>query len=121
MKAITILQPFAWLIVAGIKDVENRTWRTKYRGPLLIHAGKRLHSTPIEMIEAQMSIAIPRDALEFGGVIGCVELVDVVEKSPSRWFSGPYGFVLARARSVSFEPVRGAQRLFDHTCAAKIK
>lgn len=113
MKAITILQPYAWLIVAGVKDVENRTWRTNYRGPLLIHAGKRLHSTSIEAIETQMRIAIPRDKLNLGGIVGCVDLVDVVEESTSRWFSGPFGFVLARARPISFEPVRGAQRLFD--------
>jgi len=42
MKAILIRQPWAWLIVHGYKDVENRTWSTKYRGPILIHAGKTL-------------------------------------------------------------------------------
>ena len=34
MKALTIKQPWASLIVHGIKDIENRTWRTDYRGPL---------------------------------------------------------------------------------------
>lgn len=38
MKAISIRQPWAWLIVNGFKDIENRSWRTKYRGPVLIHA-----------------------------------------------------------------------------------
>ena len=42
MKAISIRQPWAWLIVHGYKDVENRTWATKHRGPILIHAGKTL-------------------------------------------------------------------------------
>ena len=40
MKAITIKQPFASLIAAGIKEYEFRTWKTKYRGEILIHAGK---------------------------------------------------------------------------------
>jgi len=40
MKAITILQPYASLIASGAKWVENRTWQTRYRGPLAIHAGK---------------------------------------------------------------------------------
>ncbi len=40
MKALTISQPFADLIALGLKWVENRTWRTSYRGPLAIHAGK---------------------------------------------------------------------------------
>lgn len=37
-KAISIKQPWAYLICAGIKDVENRTWATKYRGRVYIHA-----------------------------------------------------------------------------------
>lgn len=40
MKAITIKQPFASLIAAGVKEYEFRTWKTKYRGEILIHAGK---------------------------------------------------------------------------------
>lgn len=40
MKAITIKQPFASLIAAGLKEYEFRTWKTKYRGEILIHAGK---------------------------------------------------------------------------------
>lgn len=35
MKALTIKQPWASLIVHGIKDIENRTWRTDYRGPVI--------------------------------------------------------------------------------------
>ena len=38
VKIISVRQPWAWLIVAGHKDIENRTWRTSYRGRLLIHA-----------------------------------------------------------------------------------
>ena len=40
MKVITIKQPFASLIAAGIKEYEFRTWKTKYRGEIFIHAGK---------------------------------------------------------------------------------
>ena len=42
MKAITIKQPFASLIAAGIKEYEFRTWKTNYRGEILIHAGKSI-------------------------------------------------------------------------------
>ena len=38
MKTLSVKQPWSTLICAGVKDVENRTWRTEYRGPLLIHA-----------------------------------------------------------------------------------
>lgn len=40
MKALSIRQPWAWLIVNGFKDIENRSWDTKYRGLVLIHASK---------------------------------------------------------------------------------
>lgn len=40
MRALTICQPYAHLIARGEKPIENRVWRTAYRGPLLIHAGK---------------------------------------------------------------------------------
>lgn len=40
MKVITIKQPFATLIAAGIKEYEFRTWKTKHKGEILIHTGK---------------------------------------------------------------------------------
>lgn len=40
MKALTISQPYASLIADGEKWIENRTWETRYRGRLAIHAGK---------------------------------------------------------------------------------
>ena len=48
MKAITIKQPYASLIAAGIKTYEFRTWKTKYRGELLIHAGKSVDKKAVE-------------------------------------------------------------------------
>lgn len=41
MKALSIKQPWAWLICAGYKDVENRSWRTDFRGRIYVHAGKK--------------------------------------------------------------------------------
>ena len=40
MKALSIRQPWAWLIIHAGKDVENRTWCTNYRGRFLVHAAK---------------------------------------------------------------------------------
>lgn len=42
MKALTIRQPYASLIALGEKHYETRSWRTSYRGPLAIHAGKHI-------------------------------------------------------------------------------
>ncbi|HHY88739.1 MAG TPA: ASCH domain-containing protein, partial [Chloroflexi bacterium] len=51
MKALSVRQPWAWLIAQGYKTVENRTWATNYRGPLLIHAGKKPDLTRSELDE----------------------------------------------------------------------
>ena len=48
MKVITIKQPWATLIAEGIKEYEFRTWNTKYRGDILIHAGKSIDKKALE-------------------------------------------------------------------------
>lgn len=40
MLALSIRQPWAWLIINGGKDIENRDWPTKFRSRILVHAGK---------------------------------------------------------------------------------
>ena len=51
MKVITIKQPFASLIAEGIKEYEFRTWKTKYRGPILIHAAKNVNKKAMKKFE----------------------------------------------------------------------
>ena len=51
MKVITIKQPFASLIAAGLKEYEFRTWKTNYRGEILIHAGKSIDKDAIKKFE----------------------------------------------------------------------
>jgi hypothetical protein len=114
MKALSIQQPWAHLIVAGLKPIENRTWTTAYRGPLLIHASQKM-CIAVESIEAAFGIKIDRRLLHFGCVIGRVDLVDVIEESDSPWFDGPYGFVLRNPRPIKPRPWRGQLKLFDVT------
>ena len=83
MKALSIRQPWAWLIVTCQKDIENRTWTARYRGPLLIHAGRAWARIPIDDIEEQYGVCIPRDKLLRGGIIGTADLVDIVTKHGS--------------------------------------
>lgn len=52
MKVITIKQPFASLIAAGLKEYEFRTWKTNYRGEILIHAGKGIDKESMKKFEA---------------------------------------------------------------------
>ncbi len=109
IKALSIQQPWAWLIAQGHKDIENRTWPTVYRGPVLIHAGKRLDPQTEQIrwvVQRQFGILIPA-ALDLGGIVGIASVEDCVQQSASPWFSGPYGFVLKDARPLPFTPCRG--------------
>jgi hypothetical protein len=111
MKAVTVFQPYAWLLVMGIKPIENRTWRTRHRGPLLIHAGAKWYPGGKERI-ALLGIKIPDD-LPTRGIVGIVEVTGVVTQADTPWFEGPYGWSLANPSELPFVPVRGAQGLFE--------
>ena len=115
MRALSIRQPWAWLIVHGPKDVENRTWSTDYRGPLLIHAGKTFERDAWEWLRREYpEIYLPPiSAFHRGGIVGRCEIMDVVDASPSRWFTGPVGFVLHHREPLPFTPYRGQLGLFD--------
>ena len=118
MKALSIHQPWAWLVATGHKDIENRTWRTRYRGPLLVHATLQLDVADFDRAAALLAqtnpaIIIDRAQLQFGGVIGRVELVDVVTRSESPWIVGPFGWALRSAQPLPFRRIRGRQNLFD--------
>ena len=73
MKAITIKQPFASLIAAGIKEYEFRTWNTKYRGDILIHAGKGIDSEAMKKY-AHYGLEYPA-----GCLIAKAYLKDIIE------------------------------------------
>lgn len=116
MMALSIRQPWAWLIVNGYKDIENRQWRTHFRGKIYVHASKGM--TDDEYIEAfvmarQNGVTLPPAAeLERGGIVGTVEIVDCVDEDPSPWFFGEYGFLLKNPAPLPFRPYRGALGFF---------
>lgn len=112
-KVLTVRQPWASLIISGQKAIENRTWITNYRGPLYIHAGSRLHETPIAEIEARHDIKIDRDVLTFGAIIGRVQLVDIVSRSSDPYFIGPYGWILGDPEPIEPIKMAGTMGLFD--------
>ena len=112
MKALSIMQPWAWLIANGHKDIENRSWLTRYRGPVLIHAGKKYDGDDDWHMWEHPGIERPDD-FERGGIVGECEIVDCVSTSPSRWFFGPFGFVIRNARPLPFQPCRGMLGFFE--------
>lgn len=114
MKALSIRQPWAWLITTGQKDVENRTWPTPFRGKFLIHAGKTFDDAGYQWIVSKMGLALPEPTeFERGGIVGVAEMTDCVKRYDSPWFFGPYGFVLKNARPLGFVPLAGQRLFFD--------
>jgi ASCH domain len=116
MKVITVRQPWAWLIVNGYKDIENRSWATRYRGPLLIQASANL--PPKRDLEEARRFARMRgvnlpDEFVTGGIVGMVRLDKCVNKSRSRWFEGPIGWVLSNPSKLPFMALKGRLGLFD--------
>ena len=114
MKALTLRPHWAWLVVNGHKDIENRSWPTRLRGRIWIHAS----SKRVTKVEYAHFLAICRERrikrfpqrqdFKTGGIVGSVEIVDCVTASRSCWFSGEYGFVLKNARKTPFKPMKGA-------------
>lgn len=116
MKALTICQPYAELILRGDKPVENRAWRSGYRGPLLIHAGKSrawLDTWPEQMPD-----------LVRGAIVGMASVIDCGRPdyvratfpiiADNEHVIGPWCIVLdAPRRLVEPIPYRGQQGLFD--------
>jgi hypothetical protein len=115
LPALSVRQPWAWLIVSGLKDIENRPRRTHYRGPLLIHAGLNLDSyneKNVEWLNKKYGIFIPQE-LATGGIIGIVEVVDCVKNHKSKWFhKGNFGWVVTNPRRLIFRSCKGALGLF---------
>lgn len=92
MKALSVKQPFADNIIFHGKDIENRTWRTKFRGTVAIHAGMKFHDY------ADLSDEEKKEMVR-GAIVGVVDVVDCVDKHKSKWFQkGFYGFVLKNPR-----------------------
>jgi hypothetical protein len=140
MKALSIRQPWAWLIVHGYKPVESRTWRTGYRGLLLIHAAQAFDHEGYLWVRSHTDVG---EAMPFinefktsgqhrGGIVGQATLYDCTAhpdiplpgwdgirgrhgrlSDPRTWFFGPYGLWLRDAAPMPFKPFRGQLGLFN--------
>jgi ASCH domain len=113
MKVLTVKQPWAWAMANGIKRIENRTRATRYRGPLLIHAGVSKSDLGKE---GTLIPGLPdRTALTFGAIIGVADVVDcvpleMVKGEPFAW--GPFCWILANARPLKPYPCKGRLSLW---------
>lgn len=129
LPALSIRQPWAGLIIAGLKRIEVRTWPATLRGPLLIHASKIRDERP----EANRWVTPAAEAAcrATGGVIGVVELIDCLEYRTAaafaadqakhlnapEWFlpQGLFGLRLARPVPIPFFACPGQTRFFHVT------
>jgi hypothetical protein len=115
LRALSVRQPWAWLIVNGYKDVENRSWRTHRRGPILIHAAlntRDLRGSEVTKVARRYGIKMPRE-YEMGGIIGAAEIVDCRASTGSPWHRrGAIGWVMAKPRRLSFRECKGSLGFF---------
>ena len=106
LRCLSVRQPWAELIIRGEKDVENRSWATKYRGALLVHASGR--------VDREAMRAHPLETLPTGALVGVVDVVGCTKEVRSEWhIAGMHGWYLERPRRfVKPIPLRGALGLF---------
>jgi hypothetical protein len=137
MRVLTVCQPYAWALVSGPKRIENRTWPTSYRGPLVIHAGLSRDWMRDRMEDGT---PVPVADLVFGAIVGVVDLVACVRPEEYRrtdfalpsevyrrtdfaipftfdprqlaFAEGPWCWVTANPRAIAPMPHRGAQGLW---------
>lgn len=126
MKTITIKQPFASLIAEELKEYEFRTWKTKYKGKILIHAGKGIDKKAMKKFE-KYNLKYP-----IGSIIAIADLTDCIkvdaqfrkmlnEKNPlvysgvikdPKWEG--YAFKLENVKKINPIKVNGKLSLWDY-------
>jgi len=121
MRALSIRQPWAWLILHGGKDIENRNWPTKVRGRVLIHASATMTHDDYRFCAEYVRLNLPWAKiiippmlmLKRGGIVGSVEITSCVASSESPWFVGEFGFVLAKPEVLPFAARKGRLGFFE--------
>lgn len=127
MPCLSIRQPWPWAIFVLGKDVENRSWSTRYRGPILIHAGKHFYPKEIRedvvdcaMMARKAGARIPDQVTlhelkeQTGGIVGMATIMDCVRDSASPWaIPGEWHWLLANARPLPFWACKGRLGVFD--------
>lgn len=131
MNALSVQQPWPWLMLRPdltnplarraaaerreFKDVENRTWSTRFVGPLLVHAGQKIDEAAYAWVADRFPrIKLPRpEELERGGIVGRVIVARCVTSFDSPWFVGPFGFVLESPDPLPLHKCRGHLGFFD--------
>ena len=126
MKALSLKQPWATIIVNGVKPIENRRWKSHYRGPLLVHASKTWDKDGaawIVKLKPELNGLIYWSNHLKGKIIGQVEMTDCVTHYDSEWFFGPYGFIFENPHEFHGDqaiPYKGQLGIFNVSNLIKI-
>ncbi len=124
-RVLTVKQPYAGLIVLGLKTLETRSWNTKYRGELVIHASAKPDKVTLDkyMYDLTTPALVPDAILTNGAFIGIVNLADCFPQSElldryghvnlktriySHWdIDNHFAWALENPRIVNFTPAKG--------------
>lgn len=122
MKALTIHQPYAGLIMAGVKTVENRTWRPNLApgDRFAIHAGRDTDDWTVWLDVKELGTADAARCQERGVILGTVRYMGIVKSANElppdkrKWFVGPLAWLIDQPQEWNLPPkVRGKLGLWD--------
>lgn len=126
MKVITVRQPWASLIADGYKEYEFRTWKTNYRGELLIHAGKGIDKKYLDRFK-HLNLDYPVGCIIAKvSVTDCIYITDEIANkiyakdsivynnllNRTNWVG--YGFKLENLRKIKPIKINGKLSLWDY-------
>ena len=132
-KALSVAQPWASAIAYAGKDVENRSWRTHYRGPVAIHASGSLRKGDVDDLvrqvrggprrrlmewirKGQRRVGLANDDQEIvqSHILAIAMIVDCVERSSSPWhYPDSWGWVLEGVVPIEPVPMKGTLGLWE--------
>jgi len=115
MKAISLKPPWPYAIFHLSKDVENRTWYREHYGPTIIHASRRWDEAGYYFIKDELGLYVPSKHLHaHGALVGTVNIYGIVKEFGSKWFFGPYGYLLKDPEEFKQPiPYRGERGFFE--------
>jgi hypothetical protein len=130
VKVLSVKQPWAYLIFHG-KDIENRTWKTNYRGELYIHASNTFDYYALQWLVDKLEFVLFGEVLKhfgispeskfkytkgnIGGIIGKVNLSDITNDSSSIWaMDNCYHWHISNQTEVPFIKCNGKLNIWEY-------
>ena len=124
LNSLSIRQPWAWAILNMGKNIENRTWKTNFRGNILIHASNTFDHEGYERLKELsklLGVTIPPKGIikaQSGGFCGVVKIVGCeMDLQGNIWKQeNHYGFMLENPKKIKFIPHKGRLGIFKVEC-----